>query len=172
MNTTELFPQLHKTEPCIPQYIPTLREISFVVHGTPRPQGSKKFVGFGKSGHGKLIDASKQLKPWRNLVGQVAANAFGDQPLFTGAIELILDFHFARPKSHYRTGRNAHILKNNAPKYHTKKPDFDKLTRAIADALTAIIYRDDSQVFGGHIIKQYAPDGHGSGVRITVKELQ
>jgi crossover junction endodeoxyribonuclease RusA len=68
----------------------------------------------------------------------------GREPL-AGALELRVVFGFPRPKSHYRTGRNVGELKIDAPRYCTTKPDADKLLRAIGDAVTGIVCRDDSQ---------------------------
>ena len=53
-----------------------------------------------------------------------------------------------RPKSHYRTGRYSHLLKNNHPIYHIFTPDLDNLVKMIADTIQGkkrIIY-DHSQI--------------------------
>lgn len=140
--------------------------ISFFVPGIPAPQGSKKHVG-----NGLMIESSKALGPWR---AKVALEARGrvKQPI-SGPIRLDLRFVMPRPKSHYGTGRNADQLKHAAPRYHTQKPDLDKLVRAIGDALTGVIYRDDSQIVAGEYVKSWA-DGENAlyGVCITVIPLE
>jgi len=73
-----------------------------------------------------------------------------------GEIMLCTYFQFARPKSHYRTGKYAGELKDSAPKYHTQKPDVTKLVRGVEDALSKIIYRDDCI-----IVKQINEKGWG-----------
>lgn len=66
---------------------------------------------------------------------------------FKGAVRLSLCFEFKRPKSHYRTGRFAHLLKESAPEEHLQKPDLDNLEKLIMDCLKRVqFYRDDSQV--------------------------
>src|SRR5206468_58994 len=68
----------------------------------------------------------------------------------TGPVDVGLYFYFPRPKSHYRTGRNSHLLKDPATEYKPSKPDLDKLVRAALDAITQSgrIWRDDAQVAG------------------------
>lgn len=39
---------------------------------------------------------------------------------------------------------------------HTKKPDFDNIGKAVADACNGVLYKDDSQIYDGRTIKQYA----------------
>jgi Holliday junction resolvase RusA-like endonuclease len=51
---------------------------------------------------------------------------------------------------------------------HTKKPDLDKLLRALKDALKGVIYRDDSQVVRVVTSKDYSP---APGVIVTVRQL-
>lgn len=57
-------------------------------------------------------------------------------------------FAMARPKGHYRTGRNAHLLRDGAPPYPAGTPDLSKLCRATEDALTdaGVVWADDAQV--------------------------
>lgn len=39
----------------------------------------------------------------------------------------------------------------------TSKPDFDNIGKLVGDALSKIAYLDDSQVFDGHVLKEYGP---------------
>jgi Holliday junction resolvase RusA-like endonuclease len=79
-----------------------------------------------------------------------------------------LIFDMPRPKCHYRTGKRSAELKDNAPAYHAGRPDATKLTRAVEDALTGIVWRDDSQVAEQHVIKRY---GEHPGVTVEIKML-
>lgn len=45
--------------------------------------------------------------------------------------------------------------RNGKERFHTKKPDLSNLTKLIEDALTGIIYHDDSQIVESHLYKQY-----------------
>jgi Holliday junction resolvase RusA-like endonuclease len=77
-----------------------------------------------------------------------------------------MDFYFLRPKSHYRTNGE---LKNSAPKFMTKTPDLFKCARAVEDAITGIVYLDDSQICEEHIFKHYS--SYTSGVIVSVKTV-
>ena len=139
--------------------------LNFFVEGIPAPKGSKRHVG-----RGVLIESSARVKPWRSDVRIAAQEARGDrlpvpkpEPIY-----LALGFWFPRPKSHYGTGRNASILKPSAPASMTVKPDIDKLERAILDALTGVLWEDDSQVVHLTATKGYAPPGELPGVTITL----
>lgn len=125
--------------------------IRIVVYGQPAPQGSKKFVGMSKSGHAKLVEHSKRVKPWREAVKDAAlAVRFGEGTSWTmldGPLSVRMVFTFHRPQSHYRSGKNAALLKPGAPSRPMGAPDLSKLIRSTEDALTdAGIWRDDSRV--------------------------
>jgi Holliday junction resolvase RusA-like endonuclease len=89
-----------------------------------------------------IVDANKKAAPWKQEVAQTARSQY-DGPLIEAPILLSCYFQFMRPKSHYRTGKNAHLLRDSAPVYHLQKPDVTKLVRGVEDALTGVIYRDD-----------------------------
>lgn len=74
---------------------------------------------------------------------------------FDCPIRLDCTFYFPRPKSHYRTGANAHLLKDNAPEWKISKPDRDNLDKFVLDALHGVYWRDDSIVCAGEIQKKY-----------------
>ena len=124
------------------------------VPGTPAPQGSKRHVG-----NGRLIEMSKTLGPWRERVA-LAVHQAGWQPL-AGPVAVDLTFVMPRPKS---------APKRSTPPA-TKRPDIDKLTRAILDAVTGIALVDDAQVVELHANKRLADPGCQPGVWITVTDL-
>lgn len=101
-----------------------------------------------------MIHNSPDLPKWR---ATIAAHAIAEiihterhrQAVWpaTGPATLIATFHFPRPKSHYRTGKFAHLLRNVAPRQMFVGPDLDKLIRAIGDALVdACALVDDKQI--------------------------
>lgn len=146
-----------------------LRSASFWVQGIPRPKGS--MVAFKSATTDRIIMQPrnpKDLRAWTADIGHAAMQAWHGVPSMRG-IDLFLRFHLPRPKSHYGTGRNVDKLKDSAPVIPIVQPDFDKLTRAVCDALTGIIYRDDAQVATAHIYKLYAVTV--PGIEIVVKEM-
>lgn len=78
------------------------------------------------------------------------------EELILGGISMDIIFYMPRPKSHYRTGKNSHLLKDNAPNVHINKPDIDNLEKFLKDSLTGIYYKDDSQIYELHAIKLYS----------------
>lgn len=90
------------------------------------------------------------------------------EPILLGAVHVTAVFYFPRPKSHYRTGKNAHLLRDDAPSYKAGHPDLDKLQRAIGDSLTGIVVRDDKQIVAWTTVKLY---GDQAGVELQVVAL-
>ena len=134
-----------------------MSRLCFTVNGTPGAQGSKRSLG-----NGVMVESSKRVKPWRSDVkaaAEAAHLASDEWDRATGAVGVQVTFRFARPKSHYRTGRNAAILRDDAPTYVTShgKGDNDKLQRSTFDALTASgVIADDSLIVAVHAFKVYA----------------
>lgn len=102
-------------------------------------------------GKGILVESSPRLKDWRTSVAVACFDAYTDKPI-EGPVGVCLEFVFPRPKSHYRTGKNAHLLRDGAPKFPTTRSvgDLDKLARGTIDPLCigcgGSLLRDDSQV--------------------------
>jgi crossover junction endodeoxyribonuclease RusA len=109
--------------------------ISLSVHGTPQPQGSAK--AFIPKGWKRAIITSDnaKMKPWRQQISGMAAEAMQGQELAAGPVRIEVDFYFAKPKS-----------AKKSLEHKITKPDIDKLARSVLDALSGIAFRDDSQV--------------------------
>lgn len=136
---------------------PTLldaQDVLFFVPGKPAPQGSKRHVG-----RGILVESSKEVGPWRERVALAAHNAMSGRALFDGAVSVCLNFVLPRPKS---------APKSRTPAA-TKRPDLDKLERAVLDALTGVCFADDSQVVSLSGYKRIADLGETAGVEIRVE---
>jgi crossover junction endodeoxyribonuclease RusA len=126
-------------------------EFVLFVAGRPAPQGSKRHVG-----NGVLIESSKALAPWRTLVAWSVAQQWRWPPLL-GAVCVKFEFVMPRPKATPKTTPPA-----------VKKPDLDKLERAILDALTGVCWKDDSQVDDMHARKRIAESDEQPGVHIVI----
>jgi len=119
--------------------------LEFTVYGKPAQMGSKK--AFVRGGRAIITDDnSDKRKQWANAVASEAAEMMAGAAVITDPVSLQVTFFFGRPKSHFGTGRNASQLKQSAPSRHAQTPDLDKLIRCLGDALTGIVYRDDSQI--------------------------
>lgn len=138
--------------------------IEIIVRGTPAPQGSKRHVG-----NGRMIESSKAVGPWREAVRAETQRVMGDFPSVC-PVKIVVWFYLSRPKGHYRTGRNAHLLRDGAPDRPAGTPDLDKLVRAVLDGLTAGgAWKDDGQVVTLIAAKLYATDF--TGCRIEIEEM-
>jgi Holliday junction resolvase RusA-like endonuclease len=119
---------------------------------------------------------SAALKAWRKRVTYAARIQLAGRAGFqTGPVHVTIRFIFDHPQHHYRTGKYANMLRDNAPRLHSIKPDADKLLRSTFDALTtAGVWKDDCQVAGiaGEPIKVYANRDELPGARITIRSYQ
>ena len=106
----------------------------FWVPGIPQSKGSTR--AFDVKGRAHTTSANDKTKPWQQLVSLFASQFWKGAPPTDSAVQIWLTFHFIRPKS---------VSAKRRP-HHTVKPDLDKLVRTIYDALTGIVYVDDSQV--------------------------
>lgn len=138
--------------------------ISFRVVGIPAPQGSKRHVG-----NGRMVESSKKVGPWRESVkaaALVAIDQYDALPLM-GPLKVAIEFALCRPKVHYRSGKNAHLVKENAPYFQSSKPDLDKLVRSTLDALTeASVWIDDAQVVE-LVASKHFDQWHGAVITIS-----
>lgn len=144
-----------------------MTSIKFFVPGVPAPQGSVK--SFTHPATGKIVSQpdNPRTKPWRGIVGMTALAALNDWSLSREPFVVVLRFVFPRPKSHFGSGRNAETLKASAPAQPCGRgvPDIDKLIRAVLDALTGVIWFDDSQVAYVEAMKRY---GDSPGVWVDL----
>jgi len=89
---------------------------------------------------------------------------------FEGPLCVTLIYFLARPQSHYRRGKFAHLLKDDAPIAPATRPDGDKLQRSTWDAIKmGGGYLDDGQVVEWPGGKYYNDEGEEPGVEITIE---
>jgi len=137
-------------------------DIDFVVPGDP--VALKRHRTFKRGEFTGSYDPSKGDK------AAFLAKALSNKPIvpLDESLFLKLEFHFPRPKSHYRTGKNSHILKDSAPVNHTGTPDADNLAKFVCDSLNGIFWTDDKIVSQLHVTKIYDQVPH---VRIQIFRL-
>ena len=144
--------------------------MEFTVHGLPIPQGSKRAIQ--NRGRTFLVDDNKEnLKPWRQEVAAVAAAEMDGDLVWSGPVYVRVIFFLPRPRGHFGKGRNEDKLRGSAPIAPHVKPDIDKLTRAILDALTGIVWHDDAQVVDLSAHKVYADDWRHPGAMVEVRKV-
>jgi Holliday junction resolvase RusA-like endonuclease len=151
------------------------RIISFFVAGLPQPAGSKRAFALKKggvyTGRVAISDDNPKARGWKDTVAACAVEACKNYAtLLDCPIRLTVEFRLARPQFHFGTGRNAGILRESSPKYPTTRPDCTKMLRAVEDALTAVVWRDDSLIVDQVVTKRYA-EKPGAWVEIEALEL-
>ena len=130
--------------------------LAVTVLGIPAAQGSMRALGPGRMVHSNL----DKLRPWRDSVAWQVRQGMADAGLepFEGPVAVAVTFVLPRPKSAPRS--------RWAP---DRKPDGDKLERALFDAITAGgAWIDDAQVVTCQWSKVYPADGATPGVTFTV----
>lgn len=136
---------------------------SFDVRGIPTPKGSTTRMPNGATLPAGTAESRKRMAQWRDDIRIAAKEAMGERAPFTGGIRLFVEFALLPPKTTIKKSEWGWLA-------HTKKPDVDKLFRALGDALTGIVWRDDSQVCVSAINKVYAWDGR-TGAMVDIEEL-
>jgi crossover junction endodeoxyribonuclease RusA len=130
--------------------------ISFKVTGHPEPQGSMRAFMRRGARYPVVTSDNPSLKQWRHLVAYTAQQHADAGPI-AGGVHVMLTFSLQRPKSLPKSVRE-----------HLKKPDIDKLARAVLDALTGILFVDDSAVVRLMVTKRYADPQEAPGVLIGI----
>jgi Holliday junction resolvase RusA-like endonuclease len=128
--------------------------VRFTAFGDAKPGGSKKAFAHPQTGRIVVVDDSKN-KPWKKAVASEGLRALEGRmlPLFgEGPLGVEFVFYRQRPQSQLRANG---AVKDNAPAFPTTRPDVLKLARAVEDALTGIIYRDDSQIVEEYLFKRW-----------------
>lgn len=132
-------------------------EGSVFVPGKAQPKGSTKSFRT-KTGHIVTTGDNPETKPWQAVVGGWVREETGPTIAFPeGPVELGLEFILPR--------RAAEPKRITPP--HTRKPDLDKLTRAVLDGLKGLVFADDNQVTAiKPLTKRTAAVGEQPGVHI------
>ena len=144
----------------------TATGVAIDVVGTPVPQGQ---ISHSATGHAYSTNG-KRLKPWRAAIAKAVTRQAADVATLDAPLTASLVVYLARPKKHYRAGRFAHILRDDAPEWPTSHQlgDIDKHQRAVFDALTeAGLIADDSLVVRVNARKAWA-DGRPPGAEIRI----
>jgi Holliday junction resolvase RusA-like endonuclease len=141
------------------------RELTFVVFGLPTPKGSKRGIpirrGDGHTGVAMVESSGEKLKDWIRRLESVVQGQVAQMPtMLEGPLAVTLDFAMPRPKS---------VRKDIV--WHTKKPDIDKLARAVLDVCSGVLFADDALVCELNARKVYVVGELAPSVNVTIREL-
>lgn len=146
--------------------IRTRSVVSFTVPGIPQPAGSKRAFVNKHTGRVSVVDAAKGSRSWKHDVATAAMDAMDGRPVLDGPLRLEITFLLPRPKGHY----GAKGVRPSAPSYPAVRPDLTKLVRAVEDALTGIVWRDDAQVVDQSAMKAYGAHAAACVVVVAATE--
>lgn len=152
--------------------VETVWALDIFVPGKPTPKGSTRaFVRGGRAV--TVADNKATQREWSAYVhdaaGQEWAALAARRPLradwvagpISGPVHVRVDFVMPRRASAPKRSTPAHV----------RKPDGDKLTRCVWDALTHVVWVDDAQVVEWSGSKREAEIGETPGARIRVALL-
>lgn len=142
------------------------------VPGKPRTQGSMSL--WTASDGTERAKYAPETVAHRNLVVGSVASAWGSRVACESPVAVRLTFYYARPKSHFGTGRNAGIMKDSAPRWPAtrNRDDIDKSSRLILDALViGGALADDGQVVVLRAEKRYQDPGLAPFTLIEMYDL-
>lgn len=145
----------------------------FKVEGEAIPQGSKKGFYNAKSGFVSIVDDNKTvLNAWRKTVAEAAHYSkpgwlptLWDGPIALSAL-------FVRGRKATDLLADGVTLKAGAHRWPSTAPDGDKLDRAIWDALTDVLFTNDSRVIDWAGSKRFGGPGQGAHTLIDVYFLR
>jgi Holliday junction resolvase RusA-like endonuclease len=119
--------------------------VQIKVTGQPIPQGSVS------SFRGRVVAVKAELRKWRDAIRAASLEQWGDRPPIDRPVTIWATFVLPEPQR---------------PRWPVPavKPDLDKLTRAVGDALTNNkdqrgILAEDSRIIGWHVHKVYGDPG-------------
>lgn len=125
--------------------------LAFTVYGVAQPKGNMSAYTPRGMKFPIVTDSNKSVKSWSQLVAHAASSAISALPASArsvndGPVRLTVAFFLPRPSK----------FKRGAPAACITRPDWDKLARAIGDALEGVAYLDDKQIVEALIGKFYA----------------
>ena len=138
--------------------------LSFAIPGTPRPKGSWNTIHDPHTGRTRVIPNNRHEHQWSATVADAIRWQYHAQrpgrPMPRGPRPCCVQgvFHLPRGTS----------VRRPVP---SVKPDIDKLTRSLFDALTASgLIEDDARIVDQHLAKTYTAPAH-AGVEFQIRWL-
>lgn len=133
----------------------------FTVYGVAQPKGSTKSFPIRRA-NGVIgtatTSANPKLASWEALVRH-EAQRLPDRVFFAREVPVRVDIVTRLPRP---------VSLPKRVTAHVRKPDGDKLTRAVLDALTGVCFQDDAQVNCIVMFKLYALPTEAPSVTVGV----
>lgn len=148
-------------EPALGRFNP--RVIEFTIPGVPAAQPRARATSV--KGKARVYEPTKHpIKAFRAAVKLSARSAYHGPPL-GGPLRVDVTLVFPRPKAMtWKTKPMPRV-------WHAIKPDRDNCDKAILDALSGLLWRDDCQVCAGQINKWVAAGDEQPHVVVRIEVL-
>ncbi len=127
----------------------------------PRQRHTIRYTKQGEPFLANYVSERDPVQGFKRVVQMFVRQAWRGGPV-KGPVSLVAVFVFPRPQR----------LKEGGRAWHVCKPDSDNLVKAVKDALTQIVWVDDSQVCEECVRKRYAATGEEEGVELTIRRLE
>lgn len=127
-----------------------MAQIEFTIPGRPATKGSVRFT---RGNYAK--PDNPRLESWTAIAKFEAREAMRCQQPTQGPVNVRADFHYARPKCHYR---KAGGLRDDTPEFPMSRSDVDKCLRALLDAMIGTVFVDDGQVVHAMVCKLWTEE--------------
>lgn len=146
-------------------------EIQFTILGNPKAQKRHRTYTRGKGG--KLLPFARNVDPSKTDKADMLAQIMQYAPKapWTGPVRMMVMWYIPRPQSHYRTGKYAGYLRDDAPIYCDKKPDIDNYMKALLDCMNGVFFMDDCQVVRIDATKMYVDLNGRPGTNVVMSQL-
>ena len=145
-------------------------EVQFNIPAVPVPEPRKR-VRVTKSKAGKVFaqhytPKSDPVNAFKDTARIAARFALKRISPLEGPLKLHLVFVMPRTQNQF-------FLKKAMPRiWHSKKPDFDNLEKAICDALNGVVWIDDAQICVTETIKVIAAGNEHPHVEVRCTQIQ
>ena len=133
--------------------------VVFRVNGKPVPKGSVTRMPNGAYLPAGNAASRMHFQIWKENIASAARVAMGERQPWMGPVRFKAELQIPAPSGIKKTDWGW------IP--HVKKPDIDKLTRALFDPLKGIVWGDDSQVSFCAVNKVYAWNGQPGAVIVV-----
>lgn len=144
-----------------------MNEIKLVIYGEPIAQGRPRFARAGKFVHAYDPEKSQNYKQLVRLWATNQLKKIDGFKMFNNALCVGVDFYVGIPTSWSKKKRMEAACGLIRP---VKKPDVDNLYKAVTDALTGLVWVDDSIITDVKIRKRYT--ANTARVELVIKEVE
>lgn len=144
--------------------------IEFIVPAIPIAQPRQRtrvIQSNGKAFASNYTPKTAPVNTFKATVRMAAAKVFADRSPILGPIAIEVLFVMPRPKNQFWKS------KPMPRSLHTKKPDVDNIFKAVSDALTGLLWLDDSQICDCKLRKMVAAGDEQPhvAIRLTVLDV-